>query len=339
MSRQPSLLLQFFLRSQVLCECFPLAIVVSVESVNSILTLLLLLLLLMLRSEVEKRYHDNAFHNFEHASHVTMSVIKMLSRVVAPKDDKVDGNYAKLIASDASMQLAIIFSALIHDVGHLGVPNAQLAQEKPEFAAQYNNRSIAEKDSIAIAWELFMQPEFNELRSVVAPTVAELQRFKETVVKATLAFDTADENLKAERNARWEDAFSSESATGEKGDELKVHIVLEHLIQASDVCHTMQHWHIYRKWNERLFNEMYMAFLDGRTTKDPSKFWYEGELSFFDLYIFPLANKLADCGVFGVSSEEYLYHAESNRKEWDLKGKEIVASMVAKFEEQNRSKT
>jgi hypothetical protein len=29
-------------------------------------------------------YRDNPFHNFEHASHVTMSVVKLLSRIVAP---------------------------------------------------------------------------------------------------------------------------------------------------------------------------------------------------------------------------------------------------------------
>lgn len=32
------------------------------------------------------RYNDNPFHNFEHASHVTMSVTKLLSRIVAPSD-------------------------------------------------------------------------------------------------------------------------------------------------------------------------------------------------------------------------------------------------------------
>jgi len=31
-------------------------------------------------------HHDNPFHNFEHASHVTMSVVKLLSRIVAPED-------------------------------------------------------------------------------------------------------------------------------------------------------------------------------------------------------------------------------------------------------------
>ena len=31
-------------------------------------------------------YRCNPFHNFEHASHVAMSVVKLLSRIVAPSD-------------------------------------------------------------------------------------------------------------------------------------------------------------------------------------------------------------------------------------------------------------
>lgn len=39
-------------------------------------------------------------------------------------------------------------------------------------------------------------------------------------------------------------------------------------------------------------------------------FWYKGELGFFDNYIIPLAKKLKDCGVFGVSSDEFLNYAK-----------------------------
>jgi len=99
------------------------------------------------------------------------------------------------------------------------------------------------------------------------------------------------------------------------------------LIQASDVSHTMQHWHIYRKWNERLFHELYAAYKAGRADKDPSENWYRGEIGFFDFYIIPLAKKLKDCGVFGVSCDEYLTYAMQNRNEWEQRGQEIVAQM------------
>ena len=42
---------------------------------------------------------------------------------------------------------------------------------------------------------------------------------------------------------------------------------------------------VYRKWNERLFREMHAAYKAGRAAKDPSEFWYQGEIGFFDFYM------------------------------------------------------
>jgi len=112
----------------------------------------------------------------------------------------------------------------------------------------------------------------------------------------------------------------------------KATIVIEHLLQASDVSHTMQHWHIFRKWNERLFFEMYAAYKAGRATKNPGDFWYQGEIGFFDFYVIPLAKKLENCGVFGVSSDEYLNYAEANRDEWEREGENIVKGYMERYE-------
>jgi hypothetical protein len=57
----------------------------------------------------------------------------------------------------------------------------------------------------------------------------------------------------------------------------------------------------------------------------------EGEIGFFDFYIIPLAKKLKECGVFGVSSDEYLNYAERNRQEWELRGQEVVSELVETF--------
>jgi hypothetical protein len=146
-----------------------------------------------------------------------------------------------------------------------------------------------------------------------------------------------DKDLKQLRNARWEKAFAPNcDETDKEQINRKATIVIEHLIQASDVAHTMQHWTIYRKWNAKLFKEMYTAFKEGRAEKDPSQFWYEGEIGFFDFYIIPLAKKLKDCGVFGVSSDEYLQYAQSNRNEWEQKGKEVVEDLIASVENEDK---
>jgi hypothetical protein len=44
-----------------------------------------------------------------------------------------------------------------------------------------------------------------------------------------------------------------------------------------------------------------------------------------------LAKKLKECGVFGVSSDEYLNYALSNRREWLDKGESVVAEMMEKY--------
>ena len=45
----------------------------------------------------------------------------------------------------------------------------------------------------------------------------------------------------------------------------------------------------------------------------------------------PLAKKLEDCGVFGVSSDEFLNYATANRDEWALKGEAIVSELRKKY--------
>jgi class 3 adenylate cyclase len=292
---------------------------------------------------IASRYRDNPFHNFAHASHVTMSANKLLMRIVKPEDVNYHRSSVKAIAvdlhdytygiaSDPLTQFAVMFSALIHDVEHSGVSNAQLSNEDPEMAERFEFRSVAEQNSVEVAWELLMEPRFAELAKCIFADETELTRFRQLLVNLILATDIFDKDMKATRNIRWDKVFSSELNKAESTTDfrnLKATIVIEHVIQAADVAHTMQHWQIYFKWNERLFNELYMAYKAGRSAKDPSEGWYEGELWFFDNYVIPLARKLEECSVFGVASEECLNYALDNRTEWALKGKDIVKSMVS----------
>jgi hypothetical protein len=304
-------------------------------------------------------YPDNHFHNFEHASHVTMSATKFLNRIVVPEKvnysaDSLDTDlheYTFGITSDALSQFAVVFSTLIHDVDHRGVSNFQLSKEEPELGEKYKNQSVAEQNSVDIAWDLLMDPQFKDLRQCIFTNIQDVKRFRQYVVNLVIATDIFDKDMKELRNSRWKKAFDCEgegsihsfsnkksdagsSTAGsqtEEGSNLKATIVLEHIIQAADVSHTMQHWNVYTKWNERLFHEMYAAFDNDRTEKDPSEGWYKGETWFFDNYIIPLAKKLEECGVFGVSSDECLSYARMNRNEWEQKGEEVVKEMVERY--------
>lgn len=112
-------------------------------------------------TNIARMYHNNPFHCFDHASHVTMSVVKLMNRIksadaVAEKEQENiasalhDHTYG--ITSDPLTQFACIFSALIHDVDHKGVPNTQLVKEDTVEAREYKGRSVAEQNSVDIAW-------------------------------------------------------------------------------------------------------------------------------------------------------------------------------------------
>lgn len=301
-----------------------------------------------------------------------MSVLKMMSRFdsVTPTTHSISNiveedeqQHPQLLpphtalydfASDPLLLFSCAFSALIHDVLHPGVPNGQLMKEDPEAAQLYKSRSVAEQRSFDVAWDLLMESKFEALRRAIYQNRAEESKFRQLVLNSVMATDVFDPDLKKLRNDRWEKAFGREGENhhnshiaihqGQEEDskqemiDRQATIVIEHLIQASDVAHTMQHWHIYRKWNQRLFEEMYQAYTEGRSTTNPSDMWYQGELKFFDFYIIPLAKKLKDCGVFGVSSDEYLSFALKNRAEWESKGMAVVEEMTAICAEKNSQK-
>lgn len=269
---------------------------------------------------------------------------KLLKRIVSPemsdnelakmKDNKRLAShlhaYTHGINSDPMTMFAILFSAIIHDVDHPGVSNKQFSEEHPLIGERYRHKSVAEQNSLDVAWDVLMDSRFRELREYVFETATELARFRQIVVNTVLATDIFDPELNELRKKRWNRAFAESSASADTQD-ARATVVIEHIMQASDVCHTMQHWHVYQRHNKNLFEEILVAYRQGRCAANPAEFWYEGELKFFDNYIIPLAQKLKDCNVFGVSSDECLNYALRNRAEWADRGRAVVAEYIQAF--------
>eukprot|EP00980_Cylindrotheca_fusiformis_P027661 scaffold21916_cov44-Cylindrotheca_fusiformis.AAC.1 len=98
---------------------------------------------------------------------------------------------------------------------HPGVPNAQLVKENTR-SAQIYKKSVAEQNSVHLAWDILMSEKFSALRACIYQTESELRRFRQLVVNTVMATDIVDKELQALRKARWEEAFSNvESATTE----------------------------------------------------------------------------------------------------------------------------
>ncbi|CAJ1952991.1 unnamed protein product [Cylindrotheca closterium] len=130
-----------------------------------------------------------------------------------------------------------------------------------------------------------------------------------------------DKSMQQDRMRRWEDCLSP----GPNCDcgRLKTSI-LEQLIQAADISHTMQDWEIYQRWNRKLYKETTFAFQCERGANDPSDFWHKGEFGFFDFVVIPLATRLAQHPVFAKAGQEMLRNAKRNREEWQRSGETAV---------------
>jgi hypothetical protein len=141
-------------------------------------------------------YRDNPFHSFEHASHITMSVVKLLNRIVAPENDILDHHQQNTEGashdhtfgiSHPLTQFACVFAALLRGIDHRGVPNSVLVEEHTDAAEKYLNRSVSEQNSIDIGWELFTEDRFQDLRLALCPTKVEMNRFRQLLVNSVMA--------------------------------------------------------------------------------------------------------------------------------------------------------
>ena len=144
---------------------------------------------------------------------------------VANNESASDNSYG--ISSDPLTQFAVLLSALIHDLDHPGVPNAQLVKEKARLASVYRNKSVAELNSLDLAWNLLMQDEFEALRGEIYTTEDEFFRFRQLMVNIVLATDIMDKELGSLRKDRWSKAFSEEQ--GESKEDSPYHATLERL--------------------------------------------------------------------------------------------------------------
>jgi hypothetical protein len=195
---------------------------------------------------IETMYHNHPYHNFEHASHVGMSLAVLLSRLAnndqevfmtlggaiesngktssshdsnTPTREKNNDGFMKAlshhnrtfgISSDPLAQFALVFAALAHEVDHPGAPNRVLIREFSPLVKTYQGRCMAQQHAIQRTWELFSHESFHDLRRAICPTPRELRRFRQIFVTAVMATDFVDREFNERRVERWEQSFNSE---------------------------------------------------------------------------------------------------------------------------------
>lgn len=160
-------------------------------------------------------YNDVPYHNYEHCYHVTISANKLIDMIVnvSAGEPKV---HTYGYRDDALMQFVQVFSALIHDVEHQGIPNRQLAIEDDFLAIQYNDQSIAEMRSLYVGFSELLKPDYALLRSVIFPTSEDYRRFRSATVNLVLMTDLASPDRAQIGKSKWKEAFGDPYETVER---------------------------------------------------------------------------------------------------------------------------
>jgi 3''5''-cyclic nucleotide phosphodiesterase. len=139
-------------------------------------------------STISSKYNNVLYHNFEHATHVMASADCLLSMlqnttlktnqcdrsnpiaypiVAEPNNHKEKKLSTYGIATCPITHLALVYSALVHDVEHEGVGNQQMVKEKHPLAIKYKGKSVAENNSLDIAIDLLQQKNYANLRRAI----------------------------------------------------------------------------------------------------------------------------------------------------------------------------
>ena len=67
-----------------------------------------------------------------------------------------------------------------------GVTKAQRVTEHASIAHKYHNRSVAEQDSVDVAWDILMNDLYQDLRRCIFETDTEGRRFQQLMVNSVL---------------------------------------------------------------------------------------------------------------------------------------------------------
>jgi hypothetical protein len=160
-----------------------------------------------------EQYNGVHYHNFEHAYHVTLSCNKLIDMMLHESSLGTNDQHVKFhrktygFKTDPLMQMALLYSALIHDVEHTGVPNRQLVLESDDLAILYNDQSVAEQRSLAVAFSELMKDEFAHLRQVMFDSPEEYRRFRQGVINLVLTTDIASPERTQLIKSKWKEAF------------------------------------------------------------------------------------------------------------------------------------
>ncbi|XP_042903675.1 3',5'-cyclic-AMP phosphodiesterase 4C isoform X5 [Parasteatoda tepidariorum] len=192
---------------------------------------------------LEDHYLKVPYHNSSHAADVTQSVNVLL---LMPALESV--------FTDLEV-LAILFSAAIHDVDHPGVTNQYLINSSSELALMYNDESVLENHSLAVAFKLLQDEACNIFATLNKKQLLSLRKM---AIDMVLATDMSKHmNLLADLKTMVETKKVSGSGMVLLDNYTERIQVLQNMVHCADLSNPTKPLDVYKQWVDLIMEEFF----------------------------------------------------------------------------------
>lgn len=192
---------------------------------------------------LEAHYQDVPYHNSTHAADVVQSVHVLL---LSPALQSVFTDLEVLTA---------LFSAAIHDVDHPGLTNQYLINSSSELALMYNDESVLENHSLAVAFVLLKDSSCDILANL---SRKQRQMIRKMSIDMVLATDMSKHmSLLADLKTMVETKKVAGSGVLLLDNYTERIQVLQNMLHCADLSNPTKPLDIYKKWVDVLLEEFF----------------------------------------------------------------------------------
>jgi len=192
---------------------------------------------------LEAHYQNVPYHNSTHAADVVQSVHVLL---LSPALQSVFTDLEVLTA---------LFSAAIHDVDHPGLTNQYLINSSSELALMYNDESVLENHSLAVAFVLLKDSSCDIFANL---SRKQRQMIRKMSIDMVLATDMSKHmSLLADLKTMVETKKVAGSGVLLLDNYTERIQVLQNMLHCADLSNPTKPLDIYKKWVDVLLEEFY----------------------------------------------------------------------------------
>jgi class 3 adenylate cyclase len=279
--------------------------------------------------------HRNPYHNYYHVLDVTQTCFVFISEM---------GGFELLRSYEI---LALIVSALTHDLDHPGLNNLYQVNARTSLALDYNDISVLENYHCSLAFTITNQSNCQIFQSLDSPTAKVVRKLIISLILATdmtshFSLKTEIDDLIGKKFALSSLASGSSSSSSALSananvnahpieglsspvlvlDDKEREVILKAVLHTADISNPAKFWRLSKKWSdlvvEEFFNQGDREKAEGLPVSPNmdrlTTFQDELSVNFTDFIVAPYFFALSN--IFPKLGEVAIEHLASNRETW-----------------------